>query len=187
MLITVNDELLNGSPCSVYVTHRQYKYSFSIGSHAREQGQFFRPISIAIDNKSGNVAVADENRVQIYSLEGTYLRDVAKNRLSSPTSVAFTKSSELIVVSSSNLIFCFDQSYSFVKTITNTHLKAPRPLTIAGDGRMVVCDWGDHTVKVLSSDGSQLLLTIRESAKACSLSSKDDFCFLLPGRYCQGI
>ena len=53
-----------------------------------------------------------------------------------------------------------------MKTITNTHLKAPCPLTIAGDGRMVVCDWGDHTVKVLSSDGSQLLLTIRESANA---------------------
>ena len=166
VLIAVNDEPLNGSPWSVYVTHRQYKYSFSIGLHAREQGQFFRPISIAIDNKSGNVAVADENRVQIYSLEGTYLRDVAKNGLITPTSVAFTKSSELIVVSSSNLIFCFDQSYSFVKTITNTHLKAPCPLTIAGDGRMVVCDWGDHTVKVLSSDGSQLLLTIRESANA---------------------
>ena len=164
VLIAVNDEPLTGSPWSVYVTHR-YKYSFSIGLHAREQGQFFRPISIAIDNKSGNVAVADENRVQIYSLEGTYLRDVAKNRLSSPTSVAFTKSSELIVVSS-NMIFCFDQSYRFVKTITNTHLKAPRPLTIAGDGRLVVCDWGDHTVKVLSSDGSQLLLTIRESANS---------------------
>ena len=163
VLITVNDELLNGSPWSVYVTHRQYKYSFSIGSHAREQGQFFRPISIAIDDKSGNVAVADENRVQIYSLEGTYLRDVGKNRLSSPTSVAFTKASELIVVSS-NTIFFFDQSYRFVKTITNTHLNAPRPLTVAVDGRMVVCDWGDRTVKVLSSDGSQLLLTIRESA-----------------------
>ena len=168
VLIAVNDELLNGSPWSVYVTHRQYKYSFSIGLHAREQGQFFRPISIAIDNKSGNVAVADENRVQIYSLEGTYLRDVAKNRLSSPTSVAFTKSSELIVVSSSNLIFCFDQSYRFVKTIalTNKELNSPRRLTIAGDGRLVVCDWGDHTVKVLSSDGSQLLLTIPNSANA---------------------
>ena len=168
VLITVNDELLNGSPWSVYVTHRQYKYSFSIGLHAREQGQFFRPISIAIDDKSGNVAVADEKRVQIYSLDGTYLRDVGKNRLSSPTSVAFTKSGELIVVSSSNLIFCFDQSYRFVKTIalTNKELNSPRRLTIAGDGRLVVCDWGDHTVKVLSSDGSQLLLTIRESANA---------------------
>ena len=164
VLIAVNDEPLKGSPWSVYVTHR-YKYSFSIGLRAREQGQFFRPISIAIDNKSGNVAVADENRVQIYSLEGTYLRDVGKNRLSSPTSIAFNKSSELIVVSS-NMIFCFDESYRFVKTITNTHLKAPRPLTVAGDGRLVVCDWGDHTVKVLSSDGSQLLLTIRESANA---------------------
>ena len=167
LLIAVNDEPLNGSPWSVYVTHR-YKYSFSIGLHKREQGQFFRPISIAVDDKSGNVAVADENRVQIYSLEGTYLRDVAKNGQITPTSVAFTKSSELIVVSSSNLIFCFDQSYRFVKTIalTNKELNSPRRLTIAGDGRLVVCDWGDHTVKVLSSDGSQLLLTIRESANA---------------------
>ena len=167
VLIAVNDEPLNGSPWSVYVTNR-YKYSFSIGLHARGQGQFFRPISIAIDDKSGNVAVADENRVQIYSLEGTYLRDVAKNGLITPTSVAFTKSSELIVVSSSNLIFCFDQSYRFVKNIalTNKELNSPRRLTIAGDGRLVVCDWGDHTVKVLSSDGSQLLLTIRESANA---------------------
>ena len=167
VLIAVNDEPLNGSPWSVYVTNR-YKYSFSIGLHARGQGQFFRPISIAIDDKSGNVAVADENRVQIYSLEGTYLRDVAKNGLITPTSVAFTKSSELIVVSSSNLIFCFDQSYRFVKTIalTNKELNSPRRLTIAGDGRLVVCDWGDHTVKVLSSDGSQLLLTIPNSANA---------------------
>ena len=167
VLIAVNDEPLNGSPWSVYVTNR-YKYSFSIGLHARGQGQFFRPISIAVDDKSGNVAVADENRVQIYSLEGTYLRDVAKNGLITPTSVAFTKSSELIVVSSSNLIFCFDQSYRFVKNIalTNKELNSPRRLTIAGDGRLVVCDWGDHTVKVLSSNGSQLLLTIRESANA---------------------
>ena len=29
-----------------------------------------------------------------------------------------------------------------------------------------MCNWGDHTVRVLSSDGSQLLLTIRESANA---------------------
>ena len=30
----------------------------------------------------------------------------------------------------------------------------------------MVCDWGDHTVKVLSSDGSQLLLAIRDPNRA---------------------
>ena len=165
VLIAVNGEPLTGSPWSVFVTHR-YKYSFSIGSQARgEQGQFFRPIDIATDDKSGYVAVADEKRVQIYSFKGRYLGVVGTNKLSSPTSVAFTKSSELIVVSS-NMIFCFDQSYRFVKTITNKQLNVPRRLTVAGDGRLVVCNWGDHTVRVLSSDGSQLLLTIRESANA---------------------
>ena len=162
VLIAVNGEPLTGSPWSVFVTHR-YKYSFSIGSQARaQQGQFFWPTDIAIDDKSGYVAVTDDKRVQIYSLRGRYLGVLGTNKLSSPTSVAFTKSSELIVVSS-NMIFCFDQGYRFVKTITNTHLKAPRRLTVAGDGRLVVCD---HTVKVLSSDGSQLLLTIPNSANA---------------------
>ena len=162
VLIAVNGEPLTGSPWSVFVTHR-YKYSFSIGSQARaQQGQFFWPTDIAIDDKSGFVAVTDDKRVQIYSLRGRYLGVLGTNKLSSPTSVAFTKSSELIVVSS-NMIFFFDQGYRFVKTITNTHLKAPRRLTVAGDGRLVVCD---HTVKVLSSDGSQLLLTIPNSANA---------------------
>ena len=39
-------------------------------------------------------------------------------------------------------------------------------MTIASDGRMVVCDIGDNTVKVLTPDGSQLLLTISDPDRA---------------------
>lgn len=31
----------------------------------------------------------------------------------------------------------------------------------------MVCDWGDHAVKILSSDGSQLLLTISDPDSTC--------------------
>ena len=51
-------------------------------------------------------------------------------------------------------------------------------MTIARDGRMVVCDVGDNTVKVLSPDGTQLILTIRDSDHArpnTALSHQDIF------------
>ena len=66
----------------------------------------------------------------------------------------------LYIVIASDEIFCFDESGDFLRRVTNKHLKEPLRLTIARDGRLVVCDRGDHTVKVLSCDGTQLLHTI---------------------------
>ena len=41
-------------------------------------------------------------------------------------------------------------------------MKKPDDLTIAHDGRMVVCDVGDNTVKVLTPDGARLFNTISD-------------------------
>ena len=161
--IAVNGEPLSGSPWCVEVAPHTYKLLFSFGSYGKGKGQFKKPCSIAIDEKSGKVAVADRKRVQLFSLEGTYLTEIGTKRPIESSSVAFTKSGELIVIAS-NKISCFDgESYTFVRNISNKHLKEPVHLTIAGDGRLMVCDWGDNKVKVLSPDGSQLLLTIHVS------------------------
>ena len=156
--IAVNGEPLSGSPWCVKVAPHHYKLLFSFGSSGRGQGQFKEPCSIAIDKKSGNVAVADRERIQLFSLEGAYLREI---RPIESTSVAFNKSGELIVIAS-NKILCFDESYNLVRNVSNKYLKQPGRLTIAGDGRLMVCDLGDKTLKVLSPDGSQLLLTISD-------------------------
>ena len=164
VLIAVNGELLPGNPWRVHVTSHRYKYHFSFGSIGERRGQpvLDWPVCIAIDDNSKNVAVADlMNGVQLFSSEGKYMGDISTNQLNKPTSVAFSKSSELIVTASDK-IFCFDKSYKFVKLVTNKHIKTPHCLTIAGDGRLMVCDWYDDTVKVLSSDGTQLLLTITD-------------------------
>ena len=164
VLIAVNGELLPGNPWRVHVTAHRYKYHFSFGSIGERRGQpaVDWPVCIAIDDNSKNVAVADlMNGVQLFSSEGKYMGDISTNQLNKPTSVAFSKSSELIVTASDK-IFCFDKSYQFVKLVTNEHIKSPHCLTIAGDGRMMVCDSYDDTVKVLSSDGTQLLLTITD-------------------------
>ena len=157
VLIEVNGEPLTGSPWRVQVTPHRYKYLFSFRSFGQRHGKFYWPNSIAIDEKSRKVAVADKRSGQLFSLEGQFLTDIG-TELTKPTSVAFTRSSELVVVASKT-IFCYDITKNSVKIITNKHLTSPRHLTIARDGRIVVCDGVDDTVKVLSSDGLELLLS----------------------------
>ena len=164
VLIEVNGEPLTGSPWRVQVTPHRYKYLFSFCSFGQRHGKFYWPNSIAIDEKSGKVAVADKRSVQLFSLEGQFLTDIG-TELTKPASVAFTRSSELVVVASKT-IFCHDITKNSVKIITNKHLTSPRHLTIARDGRIVVCDGVDDTVKVLSSDGLELLLSICDPERA---------------------
>ena len=152
---------------------------FSFGSRGKAQVQFNYPYDIAIDENTGNVAVADNgnDRVQLFNSEGKYLSTVSNKKIIQPTSVAFTRSSNLIVIATRK-IFLFDERRQLVTKITNKHLKKPDRLTIVHDGRMVVCDWGDPTVKVLSPDGTKLLLTISDpdhAAPCFAISHEDIF------------
>ena len=160
LLIAVNGEPLTGSPWRVHVTPHRYKYLSSL--FRKRQKECDCPSSIAVDEKSDNVAVTYyEDRVQLFQLQGTCLTAIKQIGVPRPTSVAFTKSGELIVVAS-NKIACYDESYKFIKHLNNRHLKKPGHLSIAPDGRMVVCDSGYNAVNVLSSDGLRLLLTISD-------------------------
>ena len=168
VLIAVNGDPLAGSPWRIHVTSHHYKPSFSFGSHGKGRGQLKRPCSIAINDSWNHVAVADRKRVQLFNSTGNYLKDIGANKVTEPLSVAFSKSNKLVVISSGT-IFCFRNTYSrelykYDGKIINKHVMSPRHVTIARDGRVVLCNsgWFDDTVKVLSSDGSQLLLTISD-------------------------
>ena len=163
VVIEVNGQPLTGSPWSVHVSPHQYKLLFSFGSHGRAQGQFINPSDIAIDENTGNIAVADilDYKVQLFNSECKYLNTVSDKAIIQPTSVTFTRDSRLTVIATGK-IFCFNKRGKLVKKITTKHLKKPVRLTIARDGRMVACDWGDNTLKVLSPDGRQLLLTFSD-------------------------
>ena len=168
VVIAVDGQPLIGSPWRVHVSPHRYKSVFSFGSYGQAQGQFSRPCDIAINDKTGNVAVADKynNRVQLFSSEGKNLKTISDKKLIKPSSVAFTRSGELIVIASGKML-CFDcESGKLVKKITSKHLEKPHRLTIARDGRMVVCDRADDTVKVLSPDGTVLLPTISDPDRA---------------------
>ena len=172
VVIEVNGQPLTGSPWSLHVSPHHYRRLYSFGSYGKAQGQFDLPCDVTLDENTGNIAVADcnNNRVQLFSSEGKHLNTMSGKEIIKPTSVAFTRSSNLIVIASDK-IFCFNESGNVSKNIPHNNLEKPFYLTIARDGRMVVCDRGDKTVKVLSPDGTQLLLTISDPGHATPWSA----------------
>ena len=161
-IIVVNGDPLAGSPWRVHVTSHRYKPMVFSDSYCKGRRQLKCPCSVAVNDYY--VAVADMKRVQLFDINGTYQREIGIFASKVPLSVSFTTSFETFVVASKT-IFCFNTLEKSVRRkVPIKHLKSPRHLTIerTGDRRMVVCDKGDRAVKVLSSDGSQLLLTISD-------------------------
>ena len=173
VVIEVNGQPLTSSPWSVHVEPHQYMYHAvrSFGSRGKARGQFDFPSDIAINAKTGNIAVADRNnkRVQLFSPDRIYLREYGHKgldakKLDHPVSVAFNRSGDVTICDSGG-IFWFTESGQFINNISNKHLIDPGDMTIASDGRMLVCDRGDNKVKVLSNDGTVLLQSF--SAPGC--------------------
>ena len=166
VLVAVNCQPLSASPWRVHVEPHSYKSVVSFNLQGKEKRQF-NPLDIAIHDKLRNVAVADYwNGVHLVKLEGTSHKVYKTHKLTIPTAVAFSRSGELIVIASKK-IFRFNDNDKFIGYVIKTHLREPKHVTIARDGCLVVCDWGDHAVKILSSDGSQLLLTISDPDSTC--------------------
>ena len=161
--IVVNGDPLAGSPWRVHVTSHRYKPLFFFDSHGKGRRKLKCPCSVAV-NDYNYVAVADRKTVQLFDINGTYQKEIVLFENKVPLLVAFTTSSEIVVVASRTIFWFNTIEKSAVRRKFIKHLKSPQHLTIERtcDRRMVVCDKGDRTVKVLSSDGSQLLLTFSD-------------------------
>ena len=96
--IEVNGQPLDGSTWSVQVIPHQYQLKFSFGSNGSGPGQFNGPYDIAVDKKTGTIAVSDhENkRIQLFDSDGRYLREIGLR--ASCSSLDFTKSGHIIAV-----------------------------------------------------------------------------------------
>ena len=168
--VKVNGQPLTGSPWRVQMTGHQYKVIHSIGSHGKGPGQFDRPDSIAVNKRNGKIAIADDNGVYLFDREWKYLRTIGDKwpdakRLTCPHSVEFTTSDEVIVILKNFLeprkMLLFTEHGDFIKVISQ-HLINPRSVSVRDDGHMIVCDWGDNSVKVLSSDGTGLAQSLQK-------------------------
>ena len=188
VVIEVNDQPLTSSPWSVHVKPHQYHVVRSFGPLGKAKGKFDFPYDIAINPKTGNIAVADSKnkRVQLFSSDGIYLREYGQKGLDAKTldftlSVAFNRSGDVTMCDSGG-IFCYTESGEYIKNISNKHLIKPENISIDCDGRMLVCDRGDNTVKVLSPDGTELLRSITAPGcrvpAVCFMSSRQALCLL---------
>ena len=170
--VEVNGQPLTGSPWRVQATGHQYKAIHSFGSRGTGPGQFKRPGSIAVKKRNGKIAIADpnNNRVQLLDREWKYLitigdKGLDAERITFPLSVEFTTSDEVVVIHGEILEPCkmllFTEHGDFIKVISQ-HLINPCSVSVRDDGHMIVCDWGDKSVKVLSPDGRGLVQSFKE-------------------------
>ena len=170
--VEVNGQPLTGSPWRVQAIGHQYKAIRSFGSRGTGPVQFKRPGSIAVNKRNGKIAIADpeNDRVQLFDREWKYLRTIGKKRLDAerikfPLSVEFTISDEVIVIQGDffkpSKMLLFTEHGDFIKVISQ-HLIDPKSVSVRDDGHMIVCDWGDNSVKVLSPDGTGLAQSFKE-------------------------
>ena len=165
--IQVNGQLLTGSPLVVQVVPHQYQFAFQFGSTGKEKGNFNLPIDIAVSGKTGKIAVADwdNKRIQIFSSDGNFLREIALNN--EPFSLLFVETGDILVCipNGDNQLSLFTEDGQFIKHINDEHLNQPGHMSVESDGRIIICDEGDNNIKVLTPDGKDLLQSF--SAPGC--------------------
>ena len=157
--ILVNRQPLTGSPWIVQVYQNPYQFAFQFGSRRKVRGELDGIRDIDVSDKTGRIAVADwrNKRIQLLSSEGKFRREIKLD--GAPSSMAFTDSGDLLTVvsKSNNKLRLFSEEGHFIKHINDKHLDDPCRLSIASDGRIIITDYGDKKIKVLSPDGNDLL------------------------------
>ena len=178
--IQVNGQPLAGSPWVVQVRH-QYQFAFQFGSTGKGQGEFDKPWDIAVSEKTGTIAVADtkNKKIQMFSSDGNFLRNIVPNR--KPSSLAFTETGDVLACfpEGDNKLSLFTEGGQFIRHINDSHLKAPIHLFVRSDGLLITRNWGENKINVLSPDGKALLLSFStpgcDSIPCCAVYYQDKF------------
>ncbi|XP_068726647.1 E3 ubiquitin-protein ligase TRIM71-like [Montipora capricornis] len=179
--IFVNGQPLTGSPLILQVHQHQYQFVFQFGSKGKGRGEFDGIFDIDVSEKTGTIAVADvrNERIQLFTLEGKFRSEIKLD--GEPCSVAFTDSGDLLtlVPRSDNKVRVFSEEGHFIKHINDKHLDKPGSLSIASDGRIIITDWSDKKIKVLSLDGNDLLQSFsapdRDKFPDCAIYHQNKF------------
>ena len=169
--IVINGWPLTGSPWRVNVKPHQYKVVKSCGSSGNGEGEFHLPRSIAKNEKTGEIIVADtlNGRLQVFDENLKYLRTIggetglptgAALKIHEPESVAVSRNGDLIVIDKAGLskqMLLITDDGQFIQKFTEQVI-SPRTVFVTNDnGNVIVCDEADGIIKILSSDGAQLL------------------------------
>jgi len=163
--VKVNEDHVYGSPFVVEVKPRQFRPVLSFGQRGSAAGMFNGPRGVAV-NKSDEIAVTDEgnNRIQIFSSDGTYLRSFGRKgdkqgEFNYPVGIAFDNNDHIILVDSDNhRVQVFSEQGEFLnqfggKGNLDHQLKDPFGLSIDSDGNYIVADSNNKLIKIFFPSG----------------------------------
>ena len=126
-------------------------------------------VSVAVSEKTGHIAVADQHSVHLFDSEWKFLRTIGdkgtgEEVMENLKSVAFTSSGNILVlqgVASANesKLSVFTERGHYITDIREQLSSFPQSVSVRKDGNLLVCDRCDE--KILSPDGAKLIQTLK--------------------------
>ena len=166
--VMVNGGHVSGSPFTIQVKPRKYKPVLSFGGEGSSAGMFDGPWGVA-GNERNEIAVTDRdnNRVQIFSSDGTYLRSFGsegdqEGEFNEPTGIAYLNNGNIVVAdSSNNRLQIFTGQGDYLTQIggegnLDHQFNYPWGLSVDSDGNIIVADSNNRLVKIFTPSGQFL-------------------------------
>ena len=163
--VMVNGEHVSGSPFTVQVKPRKYKPVLSFGGEGSSAGMFDGPWGVAV-NEHNEIAVTDRdnNRVQIFSSDGTYLRSFGskgdqEGEFDDPTGIAYLNNENIVVADSGNhRLQIFTEQGEYLTQIggernLDHQFDYPCGLSVDCDGNIIVADSNNTLIKIFTPSG----------------------------------
>ena len=164
--VKVNEKHVHGSPFATQVKPRQFRPVLSFGQKGSGAGMLNSPWGVAV-NKRDEIAVTEfsNNRIQVLSSDGTYLRSFGtrgdkQGELHFPTGIAFDRKNGniLVVDRGSHRVQLFSEQGEYLnyfgeKGNLDHQLNSPSGLSVDSDGNVIVADSGNEAIKIFSLNG----------------------------------
>ena len=167
--VKVNGQHVRDSPFSCQVKSFQFKPVSSFGKEGSSVGMLNSPWGVAVNSKD-EIAVTDScnNRVQIFSSDGNYLRSFGRvgnkaGEFSYPKGITFHRNGNIFVTDNRNhriQIFSGEGEYVGMfggKGSLDSQLFNPCGLSVDSDGNIIVADANNKLIKIFSPNGKFLM------------------------------
>ena len=166
--VTVNGEHVSGSPFTVQVKPRQYTPVLSFGGKGLSAGMFDGPWGVAV-NENNEIAVTEveNNRVQIFSSDGTHLRSFGskgdqEGEFKYPSGIAYLNYGNMVIADSgNNRLQIFTGQGEYITQIggkgkLDHQFNYPWGLSVDSDGNIIVADSNNKLIKIFTPSGQFL-------------------------------
>ena len=182
--VMVNGGHVRGSPFTVQVKPRKYKPVLSFGEEL-----FSGPWGVAV-NENNEIAVTDHcnDRVQIFSSDGTYLRSFGnegslEGEFNKPTGIAYFNNGNIVVADTLNQrLQIFTEQGEYLAQIggkgkLDDQFGCPSGICVDSDGNIIVADSVNKLIKIFTPSGQFLRKFGRDNLllDPCHCIQKDQY------------